>query len=221
MIYLRTPDYTNRRSRRWQLKATAERCHFVRFLRLLSKRRSIFTLPFLQWMRASSGPKCAAYLVAVHVAIAVGSVECVARTVDLSPAEETPYSPPHLRRPTLIAQNPASSQADGPVCRTDGTPRYSPAAYNKLMAILAYDRGPGRMGLDEMQLKLQRLITEFPYPEIKALLIECAPQFKQKYFDPPRSGTLDAQLKRSRVIIYDEIDKQQFSRVLVLLTGVP
>ncbi|WP_157095500.1 hypothetical protein [Bradyrhizobium sp. AT1] len=114
-----------------------------------------------------------------------------------------------------------NADGDGIGCRSEGTSEYSAASYSMLMDFLAYDRSPDWIHASVMRAKVQRFVDNTPYQSVKSVLKACAPQFREKYLDAQPLGSLDAQLTRSRVIIYDQRDKQQFTRVIVMLTGLP
>jgi hypothetical protein len=130
------------------------------------------------------------------------------------------------RDATVIAQSdepkrrPSTEDAARTACKSEDADHYSEAAHTKLMEALAYDRGPGGMSRVEMERKIQSLIDGFSYNEVKALLKACTPQFRQGYLNA-NNGLLDMQLKRSRILMYEEIDQKRFYRLVVLLTGLP
>jgi hypothetical protein len=167
-----------------------------------------------------SGRSCLLAIVAFPFFDGVGASSFAIATSQLAPIHQA--HEPLQSANFVVALDDAYADADGGNCRSEGTPQYSAAAHALLMDLLAYDRGPGAMSGDEMEAKVRRLVDETPHESVKALLRACAVQFRtfrEIEFKSEPLLQFDAQLTRSRIIIYEDLQKHEFTQVLALLTG--
>jgi hypothetical protein len=94
--------------------------------------------------------------------------------------------------------------------------------YSLLADVLNYDRGPGALNYYELADKVRRLVFEVSYDSLKIMLQACAPQFRLVGIvgREQKRRVIKAQLSRSTIYLYDEIEQHKFSSPKIILNAL-